>query len=126
MATVTLKLSQIKPYARAKVQETVRKASIDLRNRLVSYSPTGEIRGGTFKSNWQSPVYEDNGFTARVVNTTQNYGLAITFGGRYMPPSWDGRFRSRFGLPERWPIVLAVKETQDLMPSIWNSARGRR
>lgn len=125
MGSVTLKLSQIKPYAEAKVKQTVREAAIDLRKRLVNYSPTGEISGGTFKGNWQPPDFEDGGYAARVVNTTQNYGLAITFGGQYKPPSWGGKFRSRFGLPERWPIVLAAKETQDLIPSIWKTAKGK-
>lgn len=125
MAVVRLRLRQIKPYAEAKVKQVVRESAIDLRNRLVSYSPVGEISGGTFKSNWQPPILENGGYVARVVNTTQNYGLAITFGGRYMPPSWQGRFRSRYGLPERWPVVLAVKETQDIIPSIWRRAGGR-
>ena len=122
MAVVTLKLRQIKPYAENKIKQVVEEAAVDLRNRLVSYSPVGEINGGTFRSNWQPPVYENGGFTARIVNTTQNYGLAITFGGQYMPPSWKGQFRSRYELPQGWPKKLAIKEAQEQMPSIWRRA----
>lgn len=122
MATIRLRLRQIKPYLESKTKQVVREAAIDVRNRLIGYSPVGEKNGGTFKGNWQSPVYEAGGYVAHVVNTTQNYGLAITFGEQYKPPSWGGKFRSRYGLPEGWPRKLAVKETQDLIPSIWRRA----
>lgn len=124
MGTVQLKLRQIKPYLEAKTKAVVREASIDLQARLISYSPVWVKNGGTFKANWQPPVYADGGFTGRVVNVTQKYGLAITFGGKHIPPSWNDDFKSRFGLPERWPVVLAGKETQEMLPSIWNRIRG--
>ncbi len=118
------KLDNVAQYAdivEGQSKELVRESSVYLRNRLVELSPVGQYQGGgTFKSNWQPPVYDGAGFVGRVVNNTQNYGLAITVGGRYMPPSWNGRFRSNFGLVEGWPKKLAVKDTENAIPSMWN------
>ena len=117
------KLNNVVEYAdlvEDQVQELVRESTVYLRNRLVELSPVGEKNGGTFKSNWQPPVYGDGGFVGRVVNATQNYGLAITVGGKYMPPSWKGTFRSRYGLSEGWPKKLAVKDVENAVPSMWN------
>tara|TARA_R110002049_G_scaffold198681_1_gene368746 strand:+ start:486 stop:860 length:375 start_codon:yes stop_codon:yes gene_type:complete len=119
MAQVRITIPQISGYCEAKVQELVREASVVLRNKLIDYSPTGEVNGGTFISNWQPPVYADKGLTARIVNNTQNYGEAITF-GKNMPPSWDG-FRSRFGLMAGWPEKLAGKDTRNEIPGLWAS-----
>ena len=120
MAQVRITIPQISGYCEAKVQELVREASVVLRNKLIEYSPTGEVNGGTFKSNWQPPVYADKGLTARIVNNTQNYSEAITF-GKNMPPSWKGKFRSRFGLMAGWPEKLAGKDTRNAIPGIWAS-----
>lgn len=120
MAKVTITLPQLSGYCEAKVQDLVREASIQLRDKLIEYSPTGEVSGGTFKSNWQPPVYRDKGLTASIVNITQNYGEAITFGVN-MPPSWDKKFRSRFGLIAGWPEKLAWKDTKDMIPGIWSN-----
>lgn len=120
MAKVTITLPQLSGYCEAKVQTLVREASVVLRNKLIEYSPTGEVNGGTFKSNWQPPVYADKGLTASIVNNTQNYGEAITL-GKNMPPSWKGKFRSRFGLMAGWPEKLAGKDTRNQIPSLWAS-----
>ena len=120
MAKVTITLPQLSGYCEAKVQDLVRESSIKLRDKLIEYSPTGEVNGGTFKSNWQPPVYRDKGLTGSIVNITQNYGEAITF-GENMPPSWDGEFRSRFGLMAGWPEKLAGKDTRDMIPGIWSN-----
>ena len=106
-----IEFSQIDEYIRGQVETLVKEAGTDLRNRVVSLSPVGEVNGNTFKSNWQPPVH--SGLVSRVVNNTQNYGVAITFGGAAKPRSWGGRFRSRYGLPERWPEKLAIKETKE-------------
>ena len=119
MAKRQIEILQIGDYCEEKVQELVREAGIKLRDRLVELSPVGEINGGTFKSNWQPPVYVDKGLTARIVNNTQNYGEVITYGVN-KPPSWQGRFRSRFGLPEGWPTLLAGKDVKNAIPSMWN------
>tara|TARA_R100000027_G_scaffold12244_1_gene8736 strand:- start:69 stop:449 length:381 start_codon:yes stop_codon:yes gene_type:complete len=120
MAKREITILQIGDYCEEKVQELVREAGVKLRDRLVELSPVGEVNGNTFKSNWQPPVYADKGLTARITNTTQNYGEAITFGGQYMPPSWQGKFRSRFRLKENWPTLLAGKDVQNAIPSMWN------
>jgi len=120
MAKREITVLGISGYCEEKVQELVREAGVKLRDRLVELSPVGEVNGGTFKSNWQPPVYVDKGLTARITNTTQNYGEAITFGGQYMPPSWQGKFRSRFGLKENWPTLLAGKDVRNQIPSMWN------
>jgi len=120
MAQVRITIPEISGYCEAKVQELVREASIVLRNKLIDYSPTGKVNGGTFVGNWQPPVYADKGLTARIVNNTQNYGEAITF-GKNMPPSWKGKFRSRFGLMAGWPEKLAGKDTRNAIPGIWAS-----
>ena len=120
MAKVTITLPQLAGYCEAKVETLVRESSIQLRNKLIEYSPTGEVSGGTFKSNWQPPVYRDKGLTGSIVNITQNYGEAITF-GENMPPSWGGKFRSRFGLMAGWPEKLAGKDTRDMIPGIWSN-----
>ena len=119
MANRKISLLQVGDYCEEKVQELVREAGIKLRDRLVELSPVGEVNGGTFKSNWQPPVYVDKGLTARVVNNTQNYGEAITF-GENMPKSWNGTFRSRYGLPQGWPTLLAGKDVQNAIPSMWS------
>ena len=119
MARREIQILQIGDYCEEKVQELVREAGTKLRDRLVELSPVGEVNGGTFKSNWQPPVYVDKGLTARIVNITQNYGEAITF-GENMPPSWQNRFRSRYGLPKGWPTLLAGKDVQNAIPSMWN------
>lgn len=120
MAKRRIEILQIGGYCEEKVQELVRESGVKLRDRLVELSPVGEVNGGTFKSNWQPPVYVDKGLTARVINNTQNYGEAITFGGQYMPPSWQGKFRSRFGLKENWPTLLAGKDVQNQIPNMWS------
>lgn len=120
MAKRKITILGISDYCEKKVQDLVRESGVRLRDRLVELSPVGEINGGTFKSNWQPPVYVDKGLTARIVNNTQNYGEAITFGGKHMPPSWRGEFRSRFGLMEDWPTLLAGKDVQNEIPSMWN------
>ena len=114
-----IQFSQIDEYIKGQVETLVKEAGTDLRNRVVNLSPVGEVNGGTFKSNWQPPVH--SGLVSRVVNNTQNYGVAITFGGAAKPRSWGGRFRSRYGLPERWPEKLAIKETKEAIPGIWAS-----
>ena len=114
-----IQFSQIDEYIKGQVETLVKEAGVDLRNRVVNLSPVGEVNGGTFKSNWQPPVH--SGLVSRVVNNTQNYGVAITFGGAAKPRSWGGRFRSRYGLPERWPEKLAIKETKEAIPGIWAS-----
>ena len=120
MAQVKITIPEISGYCEAKVQELVREASVVLRNKLIDYSPTGQVDGGTFKSNWQPPVYADKGLTARIINNTQNYGEAITF-GKNMPPSWKDKFKSRFGLMAGWPEKLAGKDTRDQIPGLWAS-----
>ena len=121
MAQVTITLPQLSGYCETKVQDLVREASIQLRNKLEDYSPTGKPSGGTFKSNWQPPVYRDKGLTGSIVNITQNYGEAITFGIN-MPPSWGGKFRTRFpDLTAGWPEKLAGKDTRDMIPGIWSN-----
>ena len=119
MAKREITILQIGDYCEGKVQELVKEAGVKLRNRVVELSPVGKVNGGTFKSNWQPPVYVDKGLTARIVNNTQNYGEAITY-GENKPKSWDGKFRSRFGLPEGWPTLLAGKDVQNAIPSMWN------
>ena len=119
MAKRQIQILQIGDYCEGKVQELVKEAGVKLRNRVVELSPVGEVNGGTFKSNWQPPVYVDKGLTARIVNNTQNYGEAITY-GENMPPSWQRKFRSRYGLPQGWPTLLAGKDVQNAIPSMWN------
>ena len=119
MAKRTLKIMAVAGYAEDKTKELVREAAVMFRNRVVDLSPVGEVNGGTFKSNWQPPVFVDKGLTARIVNNTQNYGEAITF-GENMPPSWQGKFRSRYGLPKGWPVLLAAKDVENAIPSMWN------
>ena len=119
MAKRQIQILQIGDYCEGKVQELVKEAGVKLRNRVVELSPVGKVNGGTFKSNWQPPVYVDKGLTARIVNNTQNYGEAITY-GENKPKSWDGKFRSRFGLPEGWPTLLAGKDVQNAIPSMWS------
>ena len=119
MAKREITILGIGDYCEEKVQELVKEAGVALRNRVVELSPVGEKNGGTFQSNWQPPVYVDKGLTARITNSTQNYGEAITFGGQYMPPSWQGKFRSRFGLKENWPTLLAGKDVRNEIPSMW-------
>tara|TARA_B100000035_G_scaffold297222_1_gene289809 strand:- start:9328 stop:9705 length:378 start_codon:yes stop_codon:yes gene_type:complete len=119
MAKREITILQIGDYCEGKVQELVKEAGVKLRNRVVELSPVGKVNGGTFKSNWQPPVYVDKGLTARIVNNTQNYGEAITY-GENKPKSWDGKFRSRFGLPEGWPTLLAGKDVQNAIPSMWS------
>tara|TARA_R100001509_G_scaffold65817_1_gene36464 strand:+ start:1132 stop:1515 length:384 start_codon:yes stop_codon:yes gene_type:complete len=121
MAKKEITILQIGDYCESKVQELVKEAGVKLRNRVVELSPVGEVNGGTFKSNWQPPVYVDKGLTARIVNNTQNYGEAITY-GENTPPSWGppGSFKSRFGLPQGWPTLLAGKDVQNAIPSMWN------
>ena len=119
MARRVLQITQVGDYIEEKTEELVREVAIKFRNRVVELSPVGEVNGGTFKSNWQPPVYVDKGLTARIVNITQNYGEAITF-GENMPPSWQNRFRSRYGLPKGWPTLLAGKDVQNAIPSMWN------
>lgn len=119
MAKRQIQILQIGEYCEGKVQELVKESGVMLRDRLVELSPVGEVNGGTFKSNWQPPVYVDKGLTARIVNNTQNYGEAITF-GESLPPSWQGRFRSRYGLPKGWPTLLAGKDVRNAIPSMWN------
>lgn len=121
MAKREITILGISDYCEEKVQELVRESGVKLRDRLVELSPVGEVNGGTFKSNWQPPVYIDNGLTARVVNSTQNYGEAITF-GENMPSSWGNppKFRSRYGLPKGWPTLLAAKDVRNEIPSMWN------
>ena len=118
MAKKQITILQIGDYCEGKVQELVKEAGVKLRNRVVELSPVGEVNGGTFKSNWP-PVYVDKGLTARIVNNTQNYGEAITY-GENTPPSWQGKFRSRYGLPQGWPTLLAGKDVQNAIPSMWN------
>lgn len=119
MAKKEITILQIGDYCEGKVQELVKEAGVKLRNRVVELSPVGEVNGGTFKSNWQQPVYVDKGLTARIVNNTQNYGEVITYGVN-KPPSWQSKFRSRYGLPEGWPTLLAGKDVQNAIPSMWN------
>tara|TARA_R100000030_G_scaffold5489_2_gene3767 strand:- start:290 stop:667 length:378 start_codon:yes stop_codon:yes gene_type:complete len=119
MAYRQIRISQISGYCGEKVEELVKESGVMLRNRLEELSPTGKVNGGTFKSNWQPPVYVDKGLTARVVNNTQNYAEVITYGIN-KPPSWRNQFRSRFGLPEGWPTLLAGKDVQNAIPSMWN------
>ena len=118
MARQTIKVEAIGGYTKQQIDKLVREAGVDLRNRLLDLSPVGEVQGGTFLSNWQ---FKKQGLTFVAINTTQNYAEAITFGGAAMPPSWNNEFKSRFGLPERWPEVLAGKETRERIPSIWSS-----
>jgi hypothetical protein len=119
MAKRQIQILQIGEYCEGKVQELVKESGVMLRDRLVELSPVGEVSGGTFKSNWQPPVYVDKGLTARIVNNTQNYAEAITF-GESLPPSWQGKFRSRYGLPKGWPTLLAGKDVRNAIPSMWN------
>ena len=119
MASRRIQIPQIGSYCEEKVQELVTEAGVKLRDRLVELSPVGKKNGGTFKSNWQPPVYVDNGLTARVVNNTQNYAEVITYGVN-KPPSWNKKFRSRYGLPEGWPTLLAGKDVQNAIPSMWS------
>ena len=119
MAARRIQIPQIGSYCEEKVQELVAEAGVKLRDRLVELSPVGKKNGGTFKSNWQPPVYVDNGLTARVVNNTQNYAEVITYGVN-KPPSWNNKFRSRYGLPEGWPTLLAGKDVQNAIPSMWS------
>ena len=119
MAKRKVEILGVPGYAGEKTKELVREVAIKFRTRVVELSPVGEKNGGTFKSNWQPPVFFDKGFTARIVNNTQNYGEAITF-GENMPPSWKNKFRSRYGLPKGWPVLLAAKDVQNAVPSMWN------
>lgn len=116
MAHTKIKIEAIGSYTRQQVQKVVRESGVYLRNRLIELSPVGEVSGGTFKSNWQ---FKQQGLTYIAINATQGYAEAITFGGSAIPPSWRGKFRSRFGLPERWPEVLAAKETSQEIPRFW-------
>jgi hypothetical protein len=120
MALSKITLPQLSGYCEAKVQTLMKETAVVLRNKLIDYSPEGEVNGGTFLSNWQPPVFSNNGLTVRVINNTQNYGEAITFGIN-MPPSWKGKFRSRFGLIAGWPEKLAGKDTRDQIPGLWAS-----
>lgn len=119
MAKRKIPITGVAGYTEEKTKELVREVAIKYRNRVVELSPVGEKDGGTFRSNWQPPVFADKGFTARIINITENYGEAITF-GENMPPSWKGKFKSRVGLIQDWPIKLAGKDVQNAIPSIWN------
>ena len=119
MAKRVIKLPNLAGYAEDKVKKLVREVAVSFRDRVVELSPVGEVNGNTFKSNWQPPAYSNKGLAATVANITQNYGEAITL-GENMPPSWNGKFRSRYGLPKGWPVVLAGKDVQNRVPSMWN------
>ncbi len=118
MAQTRITIDAIGDHARKQVEKLVKESGVYLRNRLIELSPVGEVNGGTFKSNWQ---FKHDGLTYTAFNTTQGYAEAITFGGSAMPPSWQGKFRSRFGLPERWPEKLAAKETGEQIPRFWSN-----
>ena len=118
MAKREIAITGIGKHCEEKVQELVREASIRLRDRLVELSPTDT---NTFVNNWQPPVFLNNGLTGRIVNNTQKYGEAITYGVN-TPPSWGppGTFRSRFGLEKGWPTKLAGKDVANEIPSMWS------
>lgn len=117
MARRQIKITGIGQHCEEQVKELVREATVMLRDKLVEYSPTDT---NIFVNNWQPPVYVDKGLTGRVVNITQKYGEAITFGIN-TPPSWGppGSFKSRFGLEKDWPTKLAGKDVQNAIPSMW-------
>lgn len=113
MAGTRINLNQLPGYIEDRLEELVQEAGVFLEGRLVTLSPTDT---GTFKKNWQR---RRDGLDFLSFNATQGYAEAITFGVN-MPPSWQGQFRSKFGLPQAWPDKLAGEETKAQIPKIWN------
>ena len=113
MAGTRINLNQLPGYIEDRLEELVQEAGVFLENRLISVSPTDT---GTFKKNWQR---RRDGLDFLSFNNTQGYAEVITFGVN-MPPSWQGRFRSKFKLQKGWPDTLAAKDTREQIPKIWN------
>ena len=107
-----IRIDQISSFMGGQVKELVKATTLEWEGRVKAQTP---VDTGRLRSAWESKVEP---FTGEVTNNVE-YAEPVCFGNN-LPPSWQGKYRTRQGTVPGFPELIG-KELES-----WAQAEYRR
>ena len=96
--TRKIKIGEIGDFMDEQVQELVKATTLEWTKRVKEQTP---VETGSLRNAWQSKVEPYEG----VVSNNKEYAEPVCFGNN-LPPSWQGKFRTRQGTIPGFPELI--------------------
>jgi hypothetical protein len=109
-----IKIKDIAGLMEDEIQEVVERTTLLLTGEVIEQTP---VDTGRLRNDWQTDIGK---FRATVTNSMQ-YAEPVLYGNN-LPPSWQGRYRTRQstvpGFPDLIAKEIAVKEVPRIIEAI--------
>tara|TARA_R100001224_G_C3946861_1_gene124311 strand:+ start:231 stop:584 length:354 start_codon:yes stop_codon:yes gene_type:complete len=112
-----IKIDDIAGLMEDEIQEVVERATLLLAARVKDETP---FDTGTLRNDWQENIGK---FRATVTNSME-YAEPVLYGNN-LPPSWQGRYRTRQGTVPGFPDLIAKEIAVKEVPRIVEAFRRR-
>ena len=111
--TRQIKITQIADHMRGEVQQLVVATTLEWERRVKEKTPVGDT--GNLRNGWQ---HEIKPILGEITNPVE-YAEPVCFGNN-LPPSWQGKYRTRQGTVPGFPELIG-KELES-----WSKSQYRR
>ncbi len=125
-----IKITDIAGLMEREIQQTVEIAALELIEAVKSQTPKRVIRdtdppsykggGGDLQNDWQMQIGK---FEAKITNSME-YAEPVLYGNN-LPPSWQGRYRTRQNTVPGFPDLIVKTIATKRIPIIINALRRR-
>ena len=106
-----IKLEQIDDLMKEAVQELVQKTTLQWTTLAKKATPVGET--GNLRNDWKTNINKRK-FKGTIINTME-YAEPVIY-GTSLPPSWQGRYRTRKNTIKGFPELQAKQLTIGYIP----------
>ena len=124
-----IKIKDIAGLMEREIQQTVEIAALELIKEVKEQTPKRVIRdtdppsykgGGDLQNDWQMQIGK---FEAKITNS-MDYAEPVLYGNN-LPPSWQGRYRTRQGTVPGFPDLIVKEIATKRVPKIVEAFRRR-
>jgi hypothetical protein len=112
-----IKIKDIAGLMEDEIQEVVERTTLLLTGEVIEQTP---VDTGRLRNDWQTDIGK---FRATVTNSMQ-YAEPVLYGNN-LPPSWQGRYRTRQGTVPGFPDLIAKEIAVKEVPRIIEAIRRR-
>ena len=109
--TRQIRLDQIDDLMAEAVQELVQKTTLRWTELSIKATPVGET--GNLRDDWKTDINKRK-FKGTIINT-MDYAEPVIY-GTSLPPSWQGRYRTRKNTIKGFPELQAKQLTTGYIP----------
>ena len=117
--TRQIRIDQIDDVFKDAVQELVKKTTLRWTELSKKATPVGET--GNLRNDWKTDIKK---FRGTIINRME-YAEPVIF-GKSLPPSWQGRYRTRQNTIKGFPILQAKQLTAQYIPTELSKIMRRR